>query len=83
MSKDLWQRFYNYEKSLVVFFGVSLVFILVNEEINLIPFEMSGYFFWLSLGLYFGFLIAKREIIRVQKKQTPSERKDKNIFSKN
>ncbi|MCC6181581.1 MAG: hypothetical protein IT237_07090 [Bacteroidia bacterium] len=83
MNKGPWQRLYNYEKGLVVFFGVNLVFTLVNEKVNLIPFEISGYFFWLSLGLYLGFRLVRWEVVRVQKKQATAGRKDENIFSEN
>lgn len=83
MAKDAWQRFYNYEKGLVAFFSVNLVFISVNEKVKLIPFEISGYFFWLSIGLYLGFRLAKWEVVRVQKKQDEEGKKDGNIFSKN
>jgi len=83
MNENAWKRFYNYEKGLVVFLCLNLVFFSINEKATLIPFEVSGYFFWLSLGLYIGFRLAKWEIIRVQKRQSAGKKKDENFFSKN
>jgi hypothetical protein len=74
MNKDPWQRLYNYEKGLVAFFLANLVSTLVNERVNLIPFEISSYFFWLSLGLYLGFMLVKWEIVRVRKKEATAGR---------
>lgn len=83
MNNSLLQRFNNYEKIFVFFLLTNLIFILVNEEINLIPFEISGYFFWLSLGLYLGFRLSKREVDRAMEKQSFIGKKDDDILSKN
>ena len=83
MIKNEWQRFYSYEKILLYSLAALLILLAVNEEIRLIPFEISGYFFWLSLGLYLGFRLAKWEIIRVQKNQAIDDKERRNNFTNN
>ncbi len=83
LIKDRWQRFYNYHKAIVIFFGISFVFTLVNEKMLLVPFELSGYFFWLSLGLYLGFRLCWYEYSRVRKLIEKEQEKKDGPFSSN
>jgi len=43
------------------FFIANLIFYTVNKKIDnpIIPIEFAGYMFWLSLGLYLGYHLAR------------------------
>lgn len=67
--KNYWVRFNRIEMALVVFFGIGLFLDVINRFIfkSIIPKEIIGYLFWLSLGLYLGFRLCRYEYIRVWK----------------
>ncbi len=85
--KYYWRRFNNIEKGLVVFLGIGIFIGILNEDFlnTIIPKEISGYLFWLSLGLYLGFRLCRYEYIRVWKLLKKDEKENnKNIpFSPN
>ena len=83
MINSKWQRFYGYERMLLYSFIISLLILFLNEELKMFPFQFPGYLFWLTLGLYLGFRIAKQEIARVYKKQADSENRSENFFHNN
>lgn len=57
------------EKIINVIFILSIVSDLVNEKLldKMFPEYSTSYFFWFSLGLYFGFKLYKRELFRFWK----------------
>lgn len=71
MKKDsVWKRLLFYEKAISYFFVANLIFIIVNQEFQLrFPRDIQSGLFFLSLGLYLGFLICKNEYTRSQKKR--------------
>lgn len=75
---NIWQKFNIYEKISITFFILNIFFYILNEDYLLyaIPKQISGYLFWLSLGLFLGFQVSKNEFARVMRKQ--EENKDKN-----
>lgn len=43
---------------------------MFNEDhFHIIPYNISGYMFWLSIGIYIGFEIAKFEMKRILEKK--------------
>jgi hypothetical protein len=68
-SNIMWKRSYIYEGVISINFLLNLVFYIVNEDYfqYVIPKEIAGYMFWLSLGLYLGFQLCKYEFRRVWK----------------
>ncbi len=71
MKKDrIWKRFLFFEKAISYFFIANLIFIIVNQEFQLrFPADIQSGLFFLSLGLYLGFVICKNEFIKAQKKR--------------
>lgn len=48
----------------------NLFFYMFNEDhFHIIPYNISGYMFWLSIGIYIGFEIAKFEMKRILEKK--------------
>ncbi len=77
--KNDWKRFNNYEKSITAFFMLNIFLDVVNKKLlnSIIPVEIIGYLFWLSLGLFLGFRWCKYEFTRVwNKMQVEQEKKD-------
>lgn len=66
-----WKRFSIYERLTMWVFIINLIFIIINKEIlkSKFPESIQGYLFFLSLGLYIGFLLCKNEYTRVLKKK--------------
>ena len=62
-----WKRFNFYEKGLAIFLIFNIIFYVVNEDFlkYIIPKDISGYLFWISLGLYLGFRLCQYEYKRV------------------
>lgn len=71
MIKKKWARFKKYENCLAIFFMANIILDLINKKFLklIIPPEIVGYLFWLSLGLYFGFRLCKYEYNRASQKQ--------------
>lgn len=67
----MWKRLKIYQWIIMANFAFNLVFYTLNEDFlnYIVPKDIAGYLFWLSLGLYLGFIICKNEIKRVYKKQ--------------
>jgi hypothetical protein len=63
----MWKRLNIYEGIVAMNFIVNLIFYILNRDLlkYVIPKEISGYFFWLSLGLLLGFKLCKYEVKRV------------------
>jgi hypothetical protein len=72
MNQDRWKRFDLYQKALNLLFIINLVFAIIEKKLSkpMIPPEVIGYSFWLSLGLYLGFNLCKYEFSRVFKKNS-------------
>ncbi len=85
MVKNAWKVFNIYERGLALFFMVNLFLDVINKKIlnSIIPAEIIGYSFWLSLGLYLGFLLCKKETKRAWKKYTEDEKNRRPPFSEN
>ena len=66
-SFEIWKRLRIYELMLAVNLPLNILFYKVNEDYlqYLIPKEIAGYLFWLSLGLYLGFQVCKYEVKRI------------------
>lgn len=64
-----------YEKFLVLFFLLNLLLSIYNFIFHSFPYEISTYFFWLSLGLCLGFQFCKMEMKKAWKKITEKENK--------
>lgn len=78
MSDNPWKRYKNFEKCILFFLMFNLVFDIINKKIlnSIVPIEIIGYLFWLSLGLFLGFQICKYEFKKVWKLQTGQEKKE-------
>ena len=65
------RRFTIYQRSIEIFFMLNLCLHPINKELlhEVIPFEIIGYSFWLSLGLYIGFMACKSAITKIYKEQ--------------
>ena len=76
MIKNYWKRFNNYEKLLSGFFVTNIFLVIINKEFlsSVIPIEIVGYSFLLSLGLYLGFRLCKYEYGRITKMQMEEQR---------
>ena len=63
----MWNRLNIYEGIISINFILNIVIYIVNEDYlqYLIPKEIAGYMFWLSLGLYLGFQLCKYELKRL------------------
>jgi len=63
MVKSHWKRFSFYERGLTFFFMINIFLDVINDKLldSVIPGEIVGYLFWLSLGLYLGFRLCKYE----------------------
>lgn len=72
----MWKRLKAYNAIITIWFMFNLVFYLINRDYfkYVIPKEIAGYMFWISLGLYLGFQLCKYEYTRVWNKI--SEQKD-------
>ncbi len=71
------KRFKISEKIIVIIFVISLYFYIFNKDFlySFFSEKISGYFFWLSLGLFLGFQLCKYELIRVLKKDSEDQSK--------
>lgn len=80
MNRNYWKQFNIYEKGLALFFMINIVFDFINKKLlnSVVPKEIVGFMFWLSLGLYLGFQLCKYEYKRVLKKQWEEEQKEIN-----
>jgi hypothetical protein len=78
MAKNYWRRFNFYEGVIVVFLMINILFVIINQRIEkpIIPIEIAGYFFWLSLGLYLGFKLCIQEYKRMWKEANKSTKED-------
>ena len=72
-----WKRFNYYEKCLAIFFIFNIIFYILNEDflVYIVPKDISGYMFWLSLGLYLGFQLCKYEYKRIWNKMEAEKEK--------
>lgn len=78
MGKNHWRRFVNCEKVVLAFLGIGMFSDVINKELlqSKIPSEIIGYLFWLSLGLYLGFILCKHEYMRALKLYHEQQAKD-------
>jgi hypothetical protein len=74
--KNYWKRFSYFDKGLTVFFMINLFLDILNKNIlnSVIPIEIVGYLFWLSLGLFLGFKLCKYEYSRTLRKQSEEQK---------
>lgn len=63
----MWKRLNIYEGIIAVNFILNIAIYIVNEDYlqYVIPKEIVGYMFWLSLGLCLGFQLCKYEFKRL------------------
>ena len=66
-----WKRFWNYEKAVLAFLAIGFLSEPINKELlnASIPTAITAFLFWLSLGLYLGFILCKHEYHRALKLQ--------------
>ena len=67
MAKKYWKQFIIYQRVILIFFAISLIFDIINKDFldTWAPQEIIDYMFWLSLGLYIGFLLCRYEIKKI------------------
>ena len=67
MGKSIWKRFFVLQTGLIIFSILNIIFTCIsNKQLRIeFPGNLRGYLFFLSIGLYFGFLICKKEYERV------------------
>ena len=75
MIKNYWKRFSYFDKGLAAFFMVNLFLDVINKKLlgSVIPTEIVGYLFWLSLGLYLGFRLCRYEYSRTLKEHSKEQ----------
>jgi hypothetical protein len=63
----MWKRIKIYYWAIVGYLILNVLFYIVNKELNysVIPEDIGGYLFWLSLGLYLGFELCMHECKRI------------------
>ena len=73
----MWKRLKIYEGIVVINFIINIVFYILNKDFlnHIIPVDIAGYMFWISLGMYLGFQWCKYEFIRVLKLKAELEKK--------
>ena len=78
MIKNIRKRLNIYEGIVAINFICIMVLCIVNQEVlkYLVPKEIAGYLFFLSLGLCLGFWLYKYEYIRLWKKMKAEEQKN-------
>ena len=71
MKRNPWNRVKLYATLIYIFCIINFIFFTWNKFAKkpLIPIEISGYFFWLSLGLMLGFILCQYETGRVLDKE--------------
>jgi hypothetical protein len=72
----MWKRIKLIETIIDGFFIINIVFLILDKWfLNfVIPKDIVGYFFWLSLGLWLGFQWCKYEAKRILNKRPPDIR---------
>ena len=76
----MYKRFNYYQKGVQYLFLLSFVVKMVNDNLgkNLLPEEIIDYLFWLSLGLWLGFILCSHEFLRVRKIEREAEQPPSN-----
>jgi cadmium resistance protein CadD (predicted permease) len=71
----MWKRLNIYEGMVYLSFICIMLLCIVNQEFlnYIVPKDIAGYLFWLSLGLLLGFQLCKYEMKRVWKKSWEEE----------
>lgn len=67
----MWKRLKIYQWIIIANFAFNLVFFTLNEDFlnYLVPRDVAGFSFCLSLGLLVGFALSTNELKRIWKKQ--------------
>jgi hypothetical protein len=76
MNKNYWARFTCYQKIIDVFFMLNIILDVINNELlnSVIPFKVLCSLFWLSLGLFLGFKLCKKEYSNAIKKNNEQQK---------
>jgi hypothetical protein len=74
MTNTSYKRLLLFEKGFTVFFLINFAIMVLCKNIllSVFPQDIRNYFFWLSMGLYIGFLVCKNEfkkLISASKKE--------------
>lgn len=75
--KNYWKRFSYFDNGLTVFFMINLFLDILNKKVlnSILPSEIVGHLFWLSIGLFVGFKLCKHEYSQTLKKQSENNSK--------
>ena len=78
MVKDHWKRFVRYKRALTVFLCIGFFADFINKKLlhSMVPSEIISYLFWLSLGLYLGYIFSKHECVHAFKLYHAQQEKD-------
>jgi hypothetical protein len=81
MKESYLKRLLIYELVATTLLLVSFFFFILNEDFfnHIIPKDIAGYLFWISLGIYLGFKLCKYELKRVWKKMKEDELQPKKM----
>ena len=73
----MWQKFKIYNRIITLFFMFNVIFYIINRDFlkYIVPEDIAGYMFWLSLGLYLGFQLCTYEFKRLWNKAKEEEKK--------
>ena len=74
----MWKRLQIYERLVTAFFLLNIAFYILNKDFfnYIVPKDIEGYMFWISLGLYLGFQLCKYEYKRVWNNMQEREQKE-------
>jgi len=67
MKNTSYKRLLLVEKGISIFFLLNLAIIILGKNVllSVFPLDVRNYFFWLSMGLYLGFLLCKNEYKKI------------------
>lgn len=76
MQNNHWKRFNTFQQCLSLFFVINLFLDVINNKIlnSAIPSEIVDYMFWLSLGLFLGFMLCKYEYRQSLRKHSDEQK---------
>ncbi len=70
MTQFTWKKVILIEKIISILLTINIILVILNNENFFLIFysDLINYFFWLSLGIYIGFKLCKKECFNSQDK---------------